>query len=196
MFCAKKIELQSIAPNQPTTLIPREVLADYSQARQLLEQAQAQAQVLIRQAEAQCASVLETASEQFWERANAQLQCWESERQAMHDNLEQVATSVINTTLRSFLDEALPAQRLTALLNQLLDAQLPPIKATLVCHPLDREHVEQWLACVGDVPWTLRVENDAAAQSLMLETEDGGFHINWGDALDQLIPVSPCAVFK
>lgn len=196
MFCAKKIELHSVAPNQPTTLIPREVLADYSQARHLLEQAQAHAQALIRQAEAQCASVLETASEEFWERANAQLQRWESERQAMHDNLEQVATSVINSTLRSFLDEAPPAQRLTALLNQLLDAQLPPIKATLVCHPLDREHVEQWLACVGGMPWTLRVANDAAAQSLMLETEDGGFHINWGDALDQLIPVSPCAVFK
>ena len=196
MFCAKKIELQSVALDQPTTLIPREVLADYSQARQLLEQAQAQAQVLIRQAQAQCASVLETASEQFWERANAQLQRWESERQAMHHNLEQIATSVINTTLRTFLDEALPAQRLTALLNQLLDAQLPTVNATLVCHPLDREHVEQWLARVGDVPWTLRVENDAAAQSLMLETEDGGFHINWGDALDQLIPVSPCAVIK
>lgn len=196
MLCAQKIELKTVAPNVPTTLIPREMLADYSHARQLLEQANVQAQTLVRQAEAQCASVLETASEQFWERANAQLQRWESERQAMHDNLEHVATSVINTTLRSFLDEALPAQRLTALLNQLLDAQLPPIKATLLCHPLDRAHVEQWLARMGGVPWTLRVENDAAAQSLMLETEDGGFHINWGDALDQLMPVSPCAVIK
>lgn len=191
MFCAHKIELQTVAPNLPTTLIPREMLADYSQARQLLEHAQTQAQALMHQAEAQCVSVLENAGDQFWLRANAHLQRWESERQAMHDNLEQVATSVINTAMRSFLDEAPPAQRLTALLNQLLDAQLPPIKATLLCHPLDREHVEQWLARVGDVPWTLRVENEVAAQSLVLETEDGGFHINWVDALEHLTPTSP-----
>lgn len=196
MLCAQKIELKTIAPNVPTTLIPREMLADYSHARQLLEQANAQAQTLIRQAEAQCVSMLEAASDQFWLRANAQLLRWESERQAMHDHLEQAATSVINTTIRSFLDEAPPAQRLTALLNQLLDAQLPPIKATLLCHPLDREHVEQWLARMGGVPWTLRVENEVCAQSLTLETEDGGFHINWVDALEHLIPASPSTAIK
>lgn len=191
MFCTQKIELQTVAPNPPTTLIPREMLADYSQARQLLEHAQAQAQALMCQAEAQCANVLEQAGDQFWLRANAQLQRWESERLAMQHNLEQVASSVIDTAIRSLLGETPPAQRLTALLNQLLDAQFPPIKATLLCHPLDREHVERWLAGVGAVPWTLRVENEVAAQSLMLETEDGGFHINWVDALEHLIPTSP-----
>lgn len=194
MFCTRKIELHTVTANPPTALIPREMLADYTQANQLLEQARAQAQALICQAENQCAKVLEDAGDQFWQRANSQLQRWESERQAMHDNLEQIATSVINTTLRSFLDEVPPAQRITALLNQLLDAQLPPVQATLLCHPMDREAVEHWLARLGEVPWTLRAESEVAAQSLMLETDDGAFHINWNDALNQLIPASPLAM--
>ncbi|TFY86939.1 HrpE/YscL family type III secretion apparatus protein [Pseudomonas kairouanensis] len=190
MICAHRIELHTVTTNPPTTLVPREMLKDYTQACQLLEHTKAQAQTLLRQAQDQCQSVLDSAGEQFWQRANAQLQRWEAERQAMHKNLEQVATSVINTVIRGLLDETPPAQRVTALLDQLLAAQLPPIQATLLCHPLDRDAVEQWLARLGEVPWTLRVESEMAAQSLMLETDDGGFHINWVDALDQLIPKS------
>lgn len=190
MFCSQKIELQTVTGDLPTNLIPREMLADYTQARQLIERAQDQAHALRRQAETQCERVLEDAGQQFWQRANTQLQRWESERKAMHESLEQIATSVVNTTIRSFLDETPPAQRITALLNQLLEAQLTPIKATLLCHPQDLEAVEQWLACMGDVPWALRAENEVSAQSLMLETDDGGFHINWPDALDHLLSAS------
>ena len=82
------------------------------------------------------------------------------------------------------------------LLNKLLDAQLPPIKASLLCNPLDREPVEQWLSRHCGVPWTLRVESTLAAQSLVLETEDGGFHINWTDTLDNLVTPSPKANIK
>lgn len=196
MFCAQKIELHTVTDNLPTTLIRREMLVDYAQARQLIEHARAQARTLMLQAEVQCERVLENAGSHFWQRANTQLQRWESERRAMHDSLEQVATSVINTALQSFLDETLPAQRITALLNQLLEAQLPPIKATLLCHPQDREAVEQWLARLGDVPWVLRVENEISAQSLLLETEDGGFHINWVDALEHLMLTPSNAALK
>ncbi len=190
MFCAQKIELHTVTDNLPTTLIPREMLADYTQASHLIEHARAQASTLMLQAEVQCERILENAGTHFWQRANTQLQRWELERRAMQDSLEQVATSVINTALRSFLDETLPAQRISVLLNQLLAAQLPPIKATLLCHPQDREIVEQWLVRLGDVPWVLRVENEVNAQSLLLETDDGAFHVNWTNALDHLIPVT------
>ena len=187
MFCTQKIELCAVTTDVPVDLIPREMLVDYTHAQPLLEQAQAHVQALIRQAESQCERMLENAGQQFWQQANTQLQRWESERQAMHDQLEQVATAVINTALRSFLDETPPAQRLTALLNQLLDAQMPPVEATLRCHPQDREPIEQCLAQLREVPWKLKVDHDCTAQSLMLETEDGGFHINWASALEHLI---------
>lgn len=188
MFCPKKIELHTVNTQLPPALIPREMLVDFTQASKLIEHAQAQALSLIEQAQAQCERVLEEAGENFWQRANPILQRWESERQAMHESLEQVATSVISTAIRGFLDETPPPQRIRALLNQLLTAQLPPVNATLLCHPQDREAIEQWLARLVDVPWTLRVDNAVSAQSLLLETKDGGFHINWADALDHLIP--------
>ncbi|WWF09903.1 HrpE/YscL family type III secretion apparatus protein [Pseudomonas trivialis] len=106
MFCAHKIELHTRPDNLPTALISREMLVEHTQARQMLEQAETQAQALINQAQAQCKQLLDNASSEFWERANAQLYRWESERQAMAENLERVATSVINTAIRSFLNEA------------------------------------------------------------------------------------------
>ncbi|MFL1561358.1 type III secretion system stator protein SctL [Pseudomonas sp. O64] len=193
MFCAHKIELNPLAHNLPTALIPREMLSDYTQARQLLEHAETQAQVLISQAQAQCETILESASDEFWQLANAQLQRWESERQAMAENLEQAATCVINTAIRSLLQDTVPAQRLSALLNKLLEAQLPTVEAHLMCSPQDREHVELWLSLHCGVSWTLRVEEGRAAQSLLLETEDGGFHINWAHALDNLVAIPPQA---
>ncbi|PQZ86625.1 MULTISPECIES: type III secretion system stator protein SctL [Pseudomonas] len=196
MFCSKKIELHTVNTQLPSVLIPREMLADFTQASELIEYAQAQANTLLQQAQAQCEHVMEAAGQQFWQRATPLLQRWESERQAMHDSLEHVATSVINNAIRGLLDETLPAQRVRALLNQLLAAQLPPVRATLLCHPQDRETVERWLACLDDVPWTLRVEHEVSAQSLLLETEDGGFHINWVDALDHLTPSTASLTLK
>lgn len=191
MFCTHKIELHARAQDLSTALIPREMLAEHTQARQILEQADTQAQALIRQAESQCENMLDSASSEFWQRANSQLQRWESERQAMFDQLETAASSVINTAIRSLLDETVPAQRLTVLLNKLLTAQLPTVEANLLCNPLDREHVEQWLSTHCDVPWAVRVEDGLAASSLILETEDGGFHINWTDAVNNLVIIPP-----
>ncbi|PHN31699.1 type III secretion system stator protein SctL [Pseudomonas sp. ICMP 460] len=196
MFCARKIELHTLTHDLPTALIPKELLADYTQARQMLELAETQAQALIHQAEERCESLLQTAREEFWERANAQLHSWEAERLAMFDELEHAATCVVNTAIQSILEETIPAQRLAALLNKLLAAQLPAVEANLLCNPLDRELVEQWLSFHCAVPWTLRVENGLATQSLVLETEDGGFHINWTDAINTLVAVPPTAKIK
>lgn len=193
MFCAHSIELNTPAHELPTALIPREMLSEYTQARQLLEHAETQAQTRISQAQTQCEKILESASDEFWQRANAQLHRWESERQAMLASLEQVASSVISAAIRTLLEETVPVQRLTTLLNKLLEAQLPTVEAHLVCNPLDREHVELWLNLHSSVPWTLRVEDGIAAQSLLLETEDGGFHINWAHALDNLVAIPPLA---
>ncbi|NVZ19370.1 type III secretion system stator protein SctL [Pseudomonas costantinii] len=193
MFCTHKIELNALPHDLPTPLIPREILTEYAQSRQLLEHAQAQAQELMRQAETQCETVLKNASDQFWGRANAQLQRWESERQAMFDHLEEAATLVINKAVRGLLEETLPAQRVTALLKKLLVTQLPAVEASLLCNPQDRELVEHWLLANCDALWTLRVESRLTAGSLILETEDGDFHINWDDAVNNLVAMPPKA---
>ncbi len=193
MFCAHKIELKTQPQDLPTALIPRQMLAEHAQAQHLLDHAETQAQVLIRQAQEQCEQMLKRASEAFWQRANAQLHRWESEREMMTEHLEHAATSVVNTAIRSLLDETVPAQRLSALLNRLMAAQLPAVEANLMCNPQDREHVELWLNLHCSVPWTLQVEDGLAAQSLLLETDEGGFHINWSHTLDNLVTIPPRA---
>ncbi|WWF60068.1 HrpE/YscL family type III secretion apparatus protein [Pseudomonas trivialis] len=82
------------------------------------------------------------------------------------------------------------------MLDKLLAAGLPEVEASLLCNPQDRKSVEHWLIQHCDVPWTLRVEAGIAAQSLIVETDDGGFHINWTDAVDSLVPIPPQSQIK
>lgn len=191
MFCSRKIELHKDIPDPPTTLVTREMLAEYAQAGRLLEHAQAQAKLLLQQAQADCESLLQRANDEFWQRANAQLHRWELERQAMYDSLEQTATYVTQQAIRTVLAEALPTQRLTALLKKLLDSQVPVVVANLLCNPHDREQIEQWLIQHNQVPWTLRCEEELPLQTLILETDEGGFHIDWNSAIETLMVTHP-----
>ncbi|MEW5714093.1 type III secretion system stator protein SctL [Pseudomonas sp. SB113] len=191
MFCVRKIELNASAPNLPITLIPKETLADLAQAGHLLENAEAQAQALILQAEVQCKKMLEQASVEFWQRANAQLLRWDLERQAMSDNVEHIAASITQAAVRTLLDEATPAQRITVLLKHLLTSQVPAVKGCLLCNPQDRTAVEHWLHQHSYVPWALRCKDEVTALALILETDEGDFHIDWQSTLGTLLPTPP-----
>lgn len=191
MFCTRKIELNPSALSLPVALIPKQTLADSAQAGHLLENAEAQAQALVLQAEAQCKQMLEQASLEFWQRANAQLLRWDLERQAMSDNLEHIAASITQAAVRTLLDEAPPAQRITVLLKQLLASQVPTVKGCLLCNPQDRAAVEQWLHQHSYVPWALRCKDEVIAQALILETDEGDFHIDWRSTLGTLLPTQP-----
>lgn len=187
MLCLQKIELHKEIHTQPQPLISRETLLDCAQAGTLLERAKDQSRELLSQAEHQCEALLESAKLEFWHRAHVQLQRWESERLAMCESLERIATSVTNQAIRSVLEETVPPQRLSVLLQQLLATQLPVVKATLLCNPQDRENVEQWLNSHSPVPWNLRPDDSLAPQTLILETDEGGFRIDWEHTLETLL---------
>jgi len=191
MLCQRKIELHNHFPGPLQTLIPRQVLADCAQAGQILSRARAKANELVREAEDQRDHLLESARLEFWQRANTQLHRWELERQAMCDSLERTATCVTNQAIRKLLQDTPTVHRLNALLRQLLATQVPVIKATLLCNPLNQEHVEQWLERHCDVAWALRSEENLAVQTLVLETDEGGFCIDWNHALEGLLMTQP-----
>ncbi|MDQ3596375.1 MAG: HrpE/YscL family type III secretion apparatus protein, partial [Pseudomonadota bacterium] len=67
-----------------------------------------------------------------------------------------------------------------------LATQVPRIEATLLCNPLDRKNVDQWLSRHTDLPWTLRTEENIAPQMLILETPEGGFRIDWDSMVETL----------
>ena len=179
MLTLRKIELHNGACGQPKVLITREMLADCVQSAQLLGSAQTQAEELLRQAAEHREEMLEQARLDFWSRAHAQLSAWERQRQSMCDSLEHYATSIANRAFHCLLEEVPPPMRLSALVKQLVATQIPPIKATLVCHPHEHEQIAQALARLGSTPWKLRPDDQIKPQSLLLETDEGDFRIDW-----------------
>lgn len=187
MLNIRKIELRTGAPGLPQTLISQEMLADCRRASQLLSRAKVQAKELLRQATEHREKALEKLTLEFWRRANAQLKEWEKQQHVMCDNLEQYATSIANQTILCLLEEAPVAQRLSALVKQLLATQAPSGKATLLCHPLECAEVERCLSRQHATFWTLRPDDRVRPQSLVLETEEGDFCINWASLCETVL---------
>jgi type III secretion protein L len=179
MLCRYKINSPGGAPPLPGSMISCETLASYTQASSVVDQAKAEAGQLLKAAHAQREELLEKANLQVWQRANAQLKRWEIERQALCDNLERYATAIANQAIHLLLEDTPAPQRMTALIKQLLASHVPAVKAALVCHPLELEAVRACLANRGSTHWTLRADNTIKPQSLILNTEEGDFRIDW-----------------
>ncbi|MDY7530921.1 type III secretion system stator protein SctL [Pseudomonas sp. Bout1] len=179
MLRRQKLALHGDAPGLPHTLIPRETLADFAQANQLLSRANAKADERLSLAQTQCDVLLEQAAGEFWQRADAQLKRWERDRQQMCDSLEQYATSVVTQAIRSLLDETIEPRRLAALIKQLLASQVAHVHATLLCHPHELDDVRQCLASHGVTLWKLQPQDTVKPQTLVLKTDEGDFRIDW-----------------
>ncbi|MCS3511785.1 type III secretion system stator protein SctL [Pseudomonas grimontii] len=184
MLCQHTIELPKGTPGVRCSLILREELENWEQANQLLSHASHQADDLIKRAKKQCEALLEEASLEIWQRADAQLKQWELDRQAMCDNVEHYATSITNQAIRRLLDETVAPQRLAALLKQLLESQVQEINATLLCHPHDFENIKQQLNNHKSTFWTLNTDETIPPQALVLKTDEGDFRISWNALLD------------
>lgn len=186
MLCRRKITCSPDVHGLPHNLIPREVLADCTQAEQLLTHAKAQADALLNRAQHSREVLLEQASLEFWQRANAQMIQWENERKAMCDNLERYITEVANQAIRHLLDETPQPQRLAALLKQLLASQVPQVNALLLCHPHEIETYKHCLATHNAAHWKLQPDDTISTHTLILKTDEGDFHISWASMLASL----------
>lgn len=186
MLCRYNIELSGPSPSVPRSIIPREELANWKHANQLLRDANAQAEELIRLTEEKCEVLLEKASFNIWQRVDAQLKRWERSRQTMCDNLEHYATQITNQAIHNLLDEIVAPQRMAALIKQLLKSQVDEISATLVCHPHDLKEVTHCLARYGSTVWKLKADTSIDSQTLVLKTDEGDFRISWNDMRNAL----------
>ncbi len=190
MFCRHKIDFPKGASPVPETLIPRETLAGYTQANNVLENAKVQARQLLKLAEKQREKLQEQAGLEIWQRADAQFKRWEVERQAMYDNLERYASSIANEAIRLLLEEAPPPQRMAALIKQLMANQVPMARAELLCHPLELDATRRYLAAHNNTLWALRPDEAVKPQTLLLQTEEGDFCIGWATMLDTFLDQS------
>ncbi|AZF56628.1 type III secretion system stator protein SctL [Pseudomonas sp. R11-23-07] len=179
MLCRRTINSPGATPPLPGSLISGETLASYTQASDVIEQAKAGARQLLREAHEQREHLLEQAGFEIWQRADAQLKRWEAERQVLCENLERCATSIANQAIHLLLEQTSPPQRIGALIKQLLACQIPAIKATLLCNPHDLETVRRCLDSSGSHHWSLRAANSLEPQTLLLNTDEGDFRIDW-----------------
>ena len=184
MLCRHTIELREGASGAQGSLIRREELANWEQANQLLSRANAQADELISRTEKKCEALLEQASLEIWQRADAQFKQWELDRQVMCDNLEHYATAITNQAIRCLLDETAAPQRLAALLKQLLESQVQEVSATLLCHPHDIEEIRECLTRHKSRFWKLNADDTIPPQTLVLKTDEGDFRISWDAMID------------
>lgn len=181
MLCRHKIKSPGGIPPLPGTLVSCKTLASYSQAVSVLEQAKTDARQILEEATQQREDLLEQAGLEMWHRASAQLKRWDLDRQALCDDLERYASSIANQAVYLLLEEAPHPQRMAAMIKQLLARHVPMVKATLLCHPMDLECVKACLVHRGEDHWTLRPDNAIKPQTLVLNTEEGDFRINWPD---------------
>nr|WP_314560924.1 type III secretion system stator protein SctL [uncultured Pseudomonas sp.] len=179
MLCRRTINSPGGTPRLPGSLISREILANYAQAGDVVQQAEARAMQLLREASEQREAMLEKAGIEIWQRADAQLKRWEAERQILCDNLERYATSTANQAIYLLLEETPAPKRMAALIKQLLACQVPALKATLICNPYELETVRKCLDSSGSHQWALRAENTIEPQTLILNTDEGDFRIDW-----------------
>lgn len=179
MLCRYTIEPRNAPSGPRRSLIPREELANWEQADLLLERANAQADELINQAQRKCEALLEKASLEVWQRADAQFKRWERERQAMCDSLEHYATSITHQAIRCLLDDTVAPKRLAALLRHLLANQIQEIEAALLCHPQDLEEIKHRLANHKSPFWKLQADETIPSQTLILKTDEGDFRVSW-----------------
>lgn len=186
MLCRYAIELLKDTPGLPRNLIPREELANWQQAEQLLKRAEDQATELLSLTEKQCETLREEASLEIWQRADAQLKRWERDRQSMCDMLEQYASSITNEAIGYLLDETVTPSRLAALMKQLLINHVQEVSAALLCHPQDLEEIKQHLAYHKTCIWKLHADEAIPPQTLVLKTDEGDFRISWRSMLDIL----------
>ncbi|WP_426216520.1 type III secretion system stator protein SctL [Pseudomonas sp. DWRC2-2] len=182
MLCRYAIDLLKDKPGLPRSLIPREELANWKQAEQLLSHAHDQANELLRLTEKKCEALQEKASLELWRRADAHLKRWEHDRQVMCDKLEHYATSITHEAIRCLLDETIAPTRLAALIKHLLRNQVHEISATLLCHPHDVDEIKRGLLHESTV-WKLQADEAIAPQTLVLKTDEGDFRISWSAML-------------
>lgn len=187
MFCQRKIELHPQGFSLPHPLIPRTLLHDSAQATALLDRAKTQADELLSRATEQREAMLMQANQAFWQRAEAQLNDWKNERQAMCDGLERYATTVTRDAIQYLLDEVTPAQRIAALLKQLLASQVPAVKAMLLCHPDELKALQQLLANLKSDVWKPCPDDSVPPQTLVMKTDEGDFRIDWDSMLNTLL---------
>ncbi|WP_273808408.1 MULTISPECIES: type III secretion system stator protein SctL [unclassified Pseudomonas] len=192
MLTRRTLELRANAATLPETHLPRALLADCGRAETVLSHAEAQAAELLAASETACATRLGQLEREFWQRAEGLLDAWQAQRQEEQAALEEIAREVVNAALDQLLAETPPAQRVDALLRQLLLSRQPPLPGQLHCAPDLEAPLQTWCAARPELPWQLVTDHALPPGQMMLRSDTGDFRLDWRHAVNGLqLPEQP-----
>ncbi|MFB4391336.1 MULTISPECIES: type III secretion system stator protein SctL [unclassified Pseudomonas] len=186
MLARRSLELRPDGQGLLQPYIARETLLDCARAQRVIEHAREQAAQLLEQASAVAEARVLEAQAQFWESAHTLLATWETQRQAMWEQIESSAARLVNEALQTLLDEVPEAARIDALVRQLSCGQRDPSDATLHCHPDDLASLTRSLGKAEPQPWTLMADASLGRQQVKLQTPGGTFQLDWPSAVQAL----------
>ncbi|WP_337013832.1 type III secretion system stator protein SctL [Pantoea sp. AS142] len=191
MLTQKKITLLNGADDL-APVISQAMLTVQQQGEDILRQAQQQAEQILTAAEEEAvACKLRTqarAEQDFWHQADRLFAHWQQQQRQTESEVLAVMDNVLTLALEQLLTEIPEPQRLSALLRQLLRDKMRAEQASLCCHPSQQQPITEWLATHTHLSWQLQPDETLAVDNLKLITAQGELHLNWQQAVSQLLP--------
>lgn len=191
MLTRKRITLLNGAADL-APVISHTQLCTQRQGQDILAQARQQAQAMREDAERQIAAdrliAQQRAGQEFWQQADTLLHDWQQQYQQLEARVLEVMDGVMTQALGQLLGEVPQPQRLAALLRQIMRASALDDRGSLYCHPSQQNEVADWLRLHAHLGWQLQPDESLAADSLKLVTANGELHLDWQQAVRQLLP--------
>ncbi|GME46490.1 MULTISPECIES: type III secretion system stator protein SctL [unclassified Pantoea] len=191
MLTQKRITLLNGADDL-APIISQAMLTSQQQGEDILRQAQQQAEEILAAAEQEAEAcklrAQERAEQDFWQQADSLLADWRRQQQQIESEMLTVMESVMRLALEQLLAEIPETPRLNALLRQLLRDKMLAEQASLCCHPPQQQPIADWLAAHTHLNWQLQPDETLAADNLKLVTAQGELHLDWQQAVRQLLP--------
>ncbi len=191
MLTRKKITLLT-AEADLAPLITRAQLREQQQGQDILIRAEQQAALMLAAAQQDADACRQRARQQaeqaFWQQASALLADWQQHYQQTEQAVLAVMDSVLAQALTQLLAEVPQAQRLNALLRQLLQDNAARETGTLYCALSQQAQLADWLAQHPHLRWRLQPDDGLAINSLKLVTAQGELQLDWQQAVQQLLP--------
>lgn len=173
-------------------IISQAMLTFQQQGEDILRQAQQQAEQILAAAEEEaiaCKLRAQARAEQdFWHQADILFANWQHQQRQCESEVLAVMDSVLTLALEQLLTGIPETERLNALLRQLLRDKMQAEQASLCCHPSQQQIIADWLTTHSHLRWQLQPDETLAADNLKLLTAQGELHLDWQQAVRQLLP--------
>lgn len=152
------------------------------QVGEILDAAHTQANLLIT-------TLVADREKKYIQRAEALFSDWQSAREQQELLLVQHAQQLVNKTLQHLFAQSDDPKKVTALLRQLLQANVREPDATLYCNPGQYDYVYSWMQDHAYLSWSLKTDDVLKMDNLLLQTANGELSISWSHLQESLLNV-------